>query len=142
MRQVRSHIGVFAVVTLVSLLGTAATPLASACCSSDAAEATRCTHHDGGRQVTAVADAAEGDACPMHKTADTPVAAVPQSLTAAHLCGCTADSDSAVSVSPGLLTASLTVTRSHVTVVVNPARTVLPPQRFLVPPLPPPRPRP
>lgn len=140
MRLVRSQIGVFAMVTLVSLLGTAATPLANACCTADAAETTRCTHHDGVRQSAPVSDTADGDACPMHETVDATAAVPAQSMNAAHLCACTTDSDAAVSVAPGLLTASFAVTRSHVAALATPAGTFVPLRTFLVPPLPPPRP--
>jgi hypothetical protein len=139
MARTRSHIGISAVITLVSLLGTTATPLARACCTWDAAEVGGCSHHDGVRRTPAAAQPTEGEACPMHRNAEHPEDAGMGSVSAAHLCGCTAGADITVRNSPELLTLSHTVAPLDVAPAVDPALIVVPLQRLRVPPLPPPR---
>jgi hypothetical protein len=75
----------------------------------------------------------------MHRDAEQPEDTGMGSVSAAHLCGCTAGADTTVRNSPWLLTPSHPVARLLVAVAVDPVLTVMPLHRLRIPPLPPPR---
>jgi hypothetical protein len=75
----------------------------------------------------------------MHRQAEPPEDAGMGSVSASHLCGCTAGADTTVRNSPWLLTPSHPVARLHDALAVDPALIVMPLHRLRVPPLPPPR---
>jgi hypothetical protein len=140
MRRVRSHIGILAVVMLVTSLGGSVTVLAGMCCPAESA-AHGCSHHGAGMRTVPSSDAPHPVTCPMHKDVTSPESRDTQS-DGTLVCGCTNDPETAVFDTFGLLALTTTVAPPHVAVAVAHVLLSLPAQRPRLPALPPPRVRP
>jgi hypothetical protein len=141
MRQLRPHIGIVAVVALVTFLGASVTALAGPCCAADGTDTHGCSHRGRGTRTAASPDAADTVACPMHKDVKSPQSRDTQSDRAL-ICGCTTDPETAVFDTIGLLTPTITVAPPHLAAGVPLVLLSGPAQQPCLPALPPPRVRP